>query len=71
VTERLARAAARHPWRVIGAWMAAIVLSIGVIGTSLGDVLTSDARLTNDPSRIARTRSRRSGSRLTRTTSPR
>jgi RND superfamily putative drug exporter len=29
--------------------MAAIVLSIGVIGTSLGDVLTSDARLTNDP----------------------
>jgi RND superfamily putative drug exporter len=49
VTERLARAAARHPWRVIGAWIAALVLAIGVIATSLGDVLTSDARLTNDP----------------------
>jgi RND superfamily putative drug exporter len=49
VTERLARAAARHPWRTVSAWVVALVLSVGVIGASLGDVLTSDARLTNDP----------------------
>jgi uncharacterized membrane protein YdfJ with MMPL/SSD domain len=49
VTERLARAAANHPWRTVGAWVVAIVLAIGIVATSLGDVLTSDARLTNDP----------------------
>ncbi len=42
-------ASARHPWRTLGAWAATLVISIVIIGTSLGDVLTSDAELTNDP----------------------
>ena len=37
VTERLARACARHPWRTIGAWIAAIVVAFAVIASSLGD----------------------------------
>ena len=49
MTERLARASARHPWRAIGSWIAAIVVAFAVIATSLGDVLTSDARLENNP----------------------
>ncbi len=49
MTERLARAAANHPWRTVGAWVVAILLAFGVVATSLGDVLTSDATLTNNP----------------------
>ena len=47
--ERLARAAAARPWRVVGAWAAAVVVSVVVIGALLGSALTSGGELTNDP----------------------
>ncbi|MEO8291376.1 MAG: MMPL family transporter, partial [Gaiellaceae bacterium] len=47
MTERLARASARHPWRTIGAWLVAVVLAFGIVGALLGDVLTSDAEVTS------------------------
>ncbi|HEY7177651.1 MAG TPA: MMPL family transporter [Gaiella sp.] len=49
VTGRLARASSRHPWRTLALWGATIVLALGAIGASLGDVLTTDAEMTNDP----------------------
>ena len=49
MTERLARASMRHPWRVVGAWITALVISFGAVGALLGGVLTSEAELTNDP----------------------
>ena len=49
VTGRLARAASAHPWRTLALWGAAIVLSVGAVAALLGDSLTTDARMTNDP----------------------
>jgi RND superfamily putative drug exporter len=49
LTGRLARASSRRPWRTLALWGVAIVFSVGAIGTSLGDVLTTDAKMTNDP----------------------
>jgi putative drug exporter of the RND superfamily len=46
VTERLARAAAARPWRVIAAWSVVIVLSFGAIVSLLGDTLTSEGDVT-------------------------
>jgi len=46
VTERLAQAAAAHPWRVVAAWAAVIVLSFGAIAVLLGDTLTSEGEVT-------------------------
>jgi uncharacterized membrane protein YdfJ with MMPL/SSD domain len=48
-TESLARAAARHPWRTIASWLAAIVLAVVAVGAFLGDGLSTDAHLTNNP----------------------
>jgi RND superfamily putative drug exporter len=48
-TESLARASARHPWTVIGAWVAILVASVAAIVSLLGDGLTSDVSLTNKP----------------------
>jgi hypothetical protein len=31
VTQRLAAAAARHPWRTVGAWFAAVLVSVVLI----------------------------------------
>jgi uncharacterized membrane protein YdfJ with MMPL/SSD domain len=49
VTRRLATAAARHPWRTIGAWLAAVVVSVGLIVPFLGDALTGEAEQLNNP----------------------
>src|SRR6266540_2464147 len=49
MTERLARASARRPWLMIGAWVVAIVLAFGVIGIFLEDALSSEARVTGNP----------------------
>jgi uncharacterized membrane protein YdfJ with MMPL/SSD domain len=49
VTERLARASARRPWLTIGAWVAAVVLSLLVVALMLGDALTTEGEMTNDP----------------------
>jgi RND superfamily putative drug exporter len=49
LTGRLARASSRRPWRTLALWGVAIVLAAGAIVTSLGDVLTTDAKMTNNP----------------------
>jgi RND superfamily putative drug exporter len=48
-TESLARSSARHPWRVIVAWVAIIVASVIAIGALLSSGLTTQIALTNDP----------------------
>jgi RND superfamily putative drug exporter len=47
-TESLARACALHPWRTVGVWIAAVVLSLGLVATLLGDVLTSEGEVTSE-----------------------
>jgi RND superfamily putative drug exporter len=49
LTGRLARASSRRPWRTVALWGVAIVLAVGAIGALLGDTLTTDAEMTNDP----------------------
>jgi RND superfamily putative drug exporter len=45
----ISSAAARHPWRTIGAWLAAIVVSVLLIVFFLGDALTGEAEQLNNP----------------------
>jgi RND superfamily putative drug exporter len=49
MTQRLAAAAALHPWRTIGAWIAALVVSFGLIVFFLGDALTGEVEQLNNP----------------------
>jgi len=49
VTERLGRAASRHPWRTIGAWVAAIVVAIGLSAVLLPGNLTTNGHVTGSP----------------------
>ena len=49
VTGRLARASSRHPWRTLALWGVAVVLAVGAVAGLLGDSLTTDAEMTNDP----------------------
>jgi uncharacterized membrane protein YdfJ with MMPL/SSD domain len=46
-TESLARACALHPWRTVAAWIAAVVLSIGIVAALLGDTLTTEGEVTS------------------------
>jgi RND superfamily putative drug exporter len=48
MTERLARACSRHPWRAIGGWIVAVVLAVAALALLLGD-LTTEGHPTNDP----------------------
>jgi uncharacterized membrane protein YdfJ with MMPL/SSD domain len=48
VTERLARACASHPWRTIGAWIAAVVLAAASSAFLMGE-LTTEGHPTNNP----------------------
>jgi RND superfamily putative drug exporter len=50
VTERLARAASRRPWPVLAGWVGALVLALAAIALLLPGALTSEQRLTNNPS---------------------
>jgi RND superfamily putative drug exporter len=52
MTERLATAAARHPGLTIGAWIAAVVLSLVFIVLFLGDALSGEAEQLNDPESV-------------------
>jgi RND superfamily putative drug exporter len=45
----LARASARHPWRVIGLWAVLLVISFGLMGAFLEGALTTEAKATNNP----------------------
>ena len=49
LTERLARTCAKRPWRTIAAWLVAMVLGVVAVGALLGDRLSTEARVTNDP----------------------
>src|SRR5262245_25629683 len=48
-TRALAAAAARHPWRAIGAWVVVTVLAVVAIVTLLGGSLTTEGAPTNNP----------------------
>ena len=48
-TEALARASSRHPWTTIGAWLTVLVAAIVLSGTLLGDALTTEFAITNNP----------------------
>ncbi|HXH22609.1 MAG TPA: MMPL family transporter [Dehalococcoidia bacterium] len=47
-TAKLARASARHPWRVVVLWVAALVGSFALIGALLPGALTNEADVTTD-----------------------
>ena len=49
MTERLALMAARHPWRLIAAWLVALVVAIGLVGALLSGRLTTEGEVTNNP----------------------
>ena len=49
LTERVARAAAVHPWRVVAAWGMLLAASVVAIGALIGSAFTSDASLTTNP----------------------
>ncbi len=49
MTQRLAVLCARHPWRTVVAWIGAIVVAVVLVGALLGDNLTSEGKVTNDP----------------------
>jgi len=49
MTERLARSASRHPWRALGAWLAAIVVALGLSAAFLPGNLTTNGHSTNNP----------------------
>jgi RND superfamily putative drug exporter len=49
VTERLARVSSRHPWRVILAWVAAIVLALASAAILLPGNLTTNGHVTGNP----------------------
>ena len=48
MTERLARASSRHPWRVVAVWLVAVVAAFPAIAMFLGDVLTADVEITSE-----------------------
>jgi RND superfamily putative drug exporter len=50
-TAELARASARHPWRVLAGWLLVLVLA-GVAATGLGDALTYEGTFTNRPESV-------------------
>jgi putative drug exporter of the RND superfamily len=47
--ERLALASARHPRRIIGAWVVAMLVAVVAIGALLGGALTTEGNPTNNP----------------------
>ncbi len=49
MTQRLALASARHPMRTILIWVAACLLAVAAVALLLGDALTSEAEVTNNP----------------------
>ena len=49
MTQRLAVLCAHHPWRTVVAWIGAIVVAVVLVGALLGDNLTSEGKVTNDP----------------------
>ncbi len=49
MTGRAARACAAHPWRTVGAWVALVVVSVGITSAFLSDSLTTESNFTGTP----------------------
>src|SRR5581483_4385857 len=49
LTERLARSSSRHPWRTFAAWVAAIVVGVGLAVAFLPGNLTTEGHVTGNP----------------------
>jgi RND superfamily putative drug exporter len=49
VTERLARASSRHPWRTVGGWLGAIVVALALAVLLLPGNLTTTGHVTGNP----------------------
>lgn len=49
LTERLARGSSRHPWRVFGAWLGAIVFALALALAFLPGNLTTNGHVTGNP----------------------
>ena len=49
VTARMARTCARHPWRTVGVWVAAAVVSVVLTGALLSDALTTEGDFVGTP----------------------
>jgi uncharacterized membrane protein YdfJ with MMPL/SSD domain len=47
--QKLVTTSSRHPWRTIGAWVAAVVVGVFAIGALLGGSLTTEGNPTNNP----------------------
>ncbi|MGH3083055.1 MAG: MMPL family transporter [Gaiellaceae bacterium] len=47
--QSLVTMSARHPWRTIGVWVAAVVVGVVAIGALLGGSLTTEGNPTNNP----------------------
>ena len=69
VTERLARASSRHPWRVLLGWLGAIVVALGLAVTLLPGNLTTEGHVTDNPESVRRSGSSIATSRPTRAAS--
>jgi putative drug exporter of the RND superfamily len=50
--ESLAKASSRHPWRVITAWLAVMIVMVGVAATLLSGVVTTATAFTDKPDSI-------------------
>jgi putative drug exporter of the RND superfamily len=50
--ESIARASSRHPWRVIGTWVALLVVMGAVSSMFLADALSQDIAFTNSPESV-------------------
>jgi uncharacterized membrane protein YdfJ with MMPL/SSD domain len=48
-TQAIAATSARHPWRVVAAWVVASLLAVLAVGALLGDSLTTEGEPTNNP----------------------
>ncbi|MFQ5872907.1 MAG: hypothetical protein ACE5JL_03785, partial [Dehalococcoidia bacterium] len=48
-TEALARGAGRRPWITIGAWLVVLAAAFLLTGALLGDALTTEVVMTNNP----------------------
>ncbi|MBA2384481.1 MAG: MMPL family transporter, partial [Actinobacteria bacterium] len=48
MTERLARASGRHPWRVLAIWLVVTVAAVGTIGTFLESALEGEISITSE-----------------------
>jgi RND superfamily putative drug exporter len=49
VTERLARVSSRHPWRVVAAWVTAIVVALALVAAFFPGNLTTTGHVTGHP----------------------